>query len=182
MSLIPEGTWRGRGVEAELGYTTKDSTEQVGVAVVFSPDQDQDVDGRSLTWYGQFSEKTEPFTLKTLRVFGWNTNDLADLSGIDTNEVDVVVVHEEDLEGQTRARIRFINPLGSGGVAMKSKMTDDQKAAFAARMRGRVLASAAATQPSPAAAAAKAAPKNTKPPAAPKHAAGGKPEDGKVPF
>jgi hypothetical protein len=147
MNLIPEGTWLARGVMAELGFTSNEH-EQVGVLVSFAPDQDVDVDGRQLTWYGQFTEKSEPHTLKALRTFGWAGADLADLSGIDANEVEAVVVHEEDLQGEPRARIRFINPLGQGGVAMKSKMTEEQAKAFAERMRGRVLAAAAkAAQP-----------------------------------
>ena len=81
--------------------------------------------------------------MKALRVFGWSGADLSDLSGIDANEVDVVVKHEEGLDGEMRARATFINPVGSGGVAMKSKMSGDQAKAFAERMRGMALASAA---------------------------------------
>lgn len=146
MTLIPEGTWRGRGVTYKLGYTNQGG-EQVGVEFQFSPDQHEEVDGYHLTWYGGFSEKAEPFTLKTLRTLGWTGDDLSDLTGIDQNECEAVVVHEEDLQGELRARIRFINPLGAGGVAMKNAMTEDQARAFAERMRGRVLAMNKAAPP-----------------------------------
>lgn len=139
MTLIPEGTWRGRGVTAVLGYTSQDNP-QVGVELALAPDQDDDVDGRHITWYGQFSEKAEQFTLKTLRTLGWAGDDISDLSGIDANEVDVVIAHEQDLQGEWRARVRFVNPIGSGGVAMKNKMTAEQAKAFAERYRGKVLA------------------------------------------
>lgn len=154
MNMIPEGTWRARAVTAELGYTSQEH-EQIGVLIQFLPDQHEDVDSRQTTWYGQFTEKATPHTLKAMRTFGWSTNDLSDLSGIDANEVDVVVKHEEDQEGNWRARAVFINPPGGGGVAMKAKMSSDQAKAFAERMRGNVLASAAKSSPPP-----------TKPPAA----------------
>jgi len=185
MNLIPEGTWRARGVAAELGYTSQDH-EQVGVLIQFSPDQDVDVDDRQLTWYGQFTEKSEPHTLKALRVCGWVGENLADLTSIDGGvEIEAVVVHEDDLQGQPRARVRFLNPIGAGGVAMKAKMSEEQAKAFAERMRGRVLASAAKTP----------APATTKPAAAPPPraataarqakrtpAAAEAPEDDQIPF
>jgi len=155
--MIPAGNWRARGVTAALGYT-KDDNDQIGVELVFSPDQDEDVDGQHITWYGYFTEKTEASTLKALRTLGWSTNDFCDLTGIDANEVQVVVVHEEGMDGVTRARVRWINPLGGTGLAMKAKMSDDQARAFAERMRGKVLASAKAVpQPSAAPASSPAA-------------------------
>jgi hypothetical protein len=171
MNLIPEGTWKCRGVSYALGYTSQDG-EQVGVEIMLLPDQHEDVDGRHLTWYGQFSEKAEPFTLKALRTLGWQGDDIADLSGvIDGPECEAVIGHEQDLQGEWRHRVRFIQAVGAGGVAMKSKMTEDQARAFAERMRGRVLA---ANRKAPAAppAASNAAPK---PSSAPKPAAASKP-------
>lgn len=179
MNLIPEGTWTAHGVTAALGFT-RDNNEQVGVELVFAPDQDADVDGRRLTWYGSFSEKAERFTLKTLRTLGWSSDDLSDLSGVDANPVEVVVVHEEDRQGEWRARIRFINPIGSGGVAMKTKMSEEQARAFAERMRGKVLALG---KPAPAAAAAAAKPAKPKPtPKRAATAAADAPDDDDVPF
>lgn len=150
MSLIPEGTWRGCATTYEWGWTSQDK-EQLGVQLVFSPNQDPEVDGRTLTWYASFSEKATKFTLKTLRTLGWQGDDLSDLSDIiDANEVDIVVAHEPDYNDpdQMRARVRFINPIGAGGIAMRNKMLPEQVAAFAARMRGEVLAAA---KPAPAA-------------------------------
>jgi hypothetical protein len=173
MNLIPEGTWRARGVSAALGYTSTDN-EQIGVELQFLGDQDDDVDGRHTTWYASFSEKAEVHTLKALRVLGWSGDDLSDLSGIDANEVEAVVVHEEDLQGELRAKVRFINPVGAGGVAMKTKMSEDQAKAFAARMKGRVLALSKAAPPAAAAKPAAGGKPAAKPAAKP---AGGKPKN-----
>lgn len=176
MNMVPEGTWRARGVTAALGYTSQDG-EQAGVEIVFSPDQGEDVDGRHMTWYGSFSEKAEVHTLKALRAFGWSNDDLSNLEGIDTNEVEAVVAHEQDLQGEWRARVRFINPVGSGGVAMKTKMSEDQARAFAERMRGRVLAlgkASPAGAPKPTSGGAPPAATSGKPKAAAKPKAGAK--------
>jgi hypothetical protein len=166
MNLIPEGTWKCRGISYALGYTSADG-EQVGVEIMLLPDQHEDVDGRHLTWYGQFTEKAEPFTLKSLRVLGWKGDDISDLSGIvDGPECEAVIGHEQDLQGEWRHRVRFIQALGAGGVAMKSKMNEDQAKAFAERMRGRVLAMSRATAatPPPSAKQPAAAPAAKKPP------------------
>jgi hypothetical protein len=194
--MIPEGTWRARGVTAALGFTSNDS-EQVGVDLVFSPDQDEEVDGRHITWYGYFTEKTEATTLKALRALGWASESLADLSGVDTNEVEVVVAYEQGLDGVERARVRWINAIGGGGLAMKSKMSEDQARAFAERMRGKVLATAKAAPPAQPPRAA-AAPSGTPAAAAPRQTkgasrkraggtaaaagAGAAPEDDNIPF
>lgn len=191
MNLIPEGTWRCRGVTAALGYTNSDG-EQVGVEIMLLPDQHEDVDGRHVTWYGQFTEKAEIYTLKTLRVLGWQGDDLSDLSGIDANECEAVVAHEQDLQAEWRHRIRFINPLGAGGVAMKNKMTAEQQKAFAERMRGKVLAISKAAPPAPKPAAPAAAAAAARQPKQQRRAAGASagpaaaavqpPDDDNIPF
>jgi len=188
MNLVPEGTWRCKGVTGALGYTSQDG-EQVGIDIMLMPDQHEDVDGRHLTWYGQFSEKAAQFTIKTLRTLGWVGDDLSDLTGIDTNECDAVIAHEQDLQGEWRARIRFINPLGSGGVAMKSKMSSEQAKAFAERMRGQVLAlgkaappAATPKQPAAPTGTTKAAAPNKRPTKAQQAAAVQPPDDDNIPF
>lgn len=185
MNLIPEGTWAIRGVSYALGYTSGDN-EQVGVELEFQPDQHEDVDGRHITWYGQFSEKAEPFTLKTLRTLGWVGDDISDLSGIVDGPVcEAVIQHEADLQGETRARVRFINALGAGGVAMKSRMSTEQAAAFAERMRGKAMAMGKAAPPSaatPKPAAPKPAARPASPPARKREPQIAPPDDDNIPF
>lgn len=152
--MIPMGTWRARATEGALGFT-QNGSEQVAVALVMEPDQRDDVDGLTITWYGYFTEKTEDSTLKALRTLGWSTDDISDLSGITDNIVEVVIVHEEDQDGTERARVRWINaPGGRGGVAMKDRMDESAARSFAERMRGKAMASRATTPPRAAAPAA----------------------------
>lgn len=189
--MLPEGTFRGRGVEAALGYTANDK-EQVAVDLVFTDDAVPEILGQHITWYGYFTDKTTEGTLKSLRALGWATDDLSDLSGIDANEVYLVVAHEEDQEGQLRARVRWINASG-GGLALKTRMDPGSAKAFAERMKGHVLAAKArapgVAQPQPSRSAAansgQAGPRR----AAPRKAAAGgggggsaPPDDDHIPF
>lgn len=145
--MIEEGTYRARAVEAALGYTSND-TEQVAIDFELL---DEELAGKHITWYGYFTDKTLETTLKSLRTCGWQSDDLSDLSGIDANEVFVVVAHEEDQEGNLRARVRWVNSSG-GGLALKTRMDEGAAKAFAERMRGHVLAQKSRPMGSPAAA------------------------------
>jgi hypothetical protein len=143
--MIEAGRYPARGVEGGLGVTSKGAPQ---VAVLVRITEGPNV-GAELTWYGHFTEKTEEKTLDQLRVLGWSTDDLNDLSGIDANDVSIVVEHETNDRGETHAKIRWINRPG-GGLAMKERMDDAAARAFAARMRAKAVASRAGA-PKPAA-------------------------------
>lgn len=129
---IENGKYKARGVKGELGLTST-GKEQVGVELALTGDG---YVGTSLTWYGYFTDAALPFTIKTLRTLGWQGSDLADLSGIDANEVELVVENEE-YEGKNRTRVKFINAIG--GLSMKEPLPADRAKAFAAAMKGKIL-------------------------------------------
>lgn len=131
--MLAAGTYKARAVQGVLGQAGN-GTDQVGVEFELT---DPEVAGQRIAWYGFFTEKALETTLRALRTCGWQGQDLSDLSGIDANEVSLVVEHEE-YEGATRARVRWVN--GAGGLAMKAPMQADQAKSFAARMRGAVAA------------------------------------------
>jgi len=133
--MIEPGTYRARGVNAALGYTSK-GKEQMAVELQFL---DGENEGKTITWYGYFTEKTTDSTFDALRVLGWTGADLSDLAGIDANEVSIVVEEETDDEGKTRTRVRWINR--RGGIALKERMNPAQLAKFAKRMKGAAVAS-----------------------------------------
>lgn len=133
--MISEGRHKARGIEAALGLTSKGS-EQVAVLLEVTAGEHA---GETITWYGYFTDKTYERTLESLRYLGWSTDDLADLAGIDQNEVSIQVEHEEDESGKLHARVRWVNR--AGGLAMKETMDDAAARAFAARMRGAAVAS-----------------------------------------
>lgn len=130
--MIEPGRHKARAISAELGYT---STGKEQVAVAFEVDG-----GQRITWFGYFTDKTADKTLDGLMAAGWQGDDLRDLSTVGSQDCEIVVEHENDNDGQPRARVRWVNRLGNGVVTLKQPMSDAQRASFAERMRGKVIA------------------------------------------
>jgi hypothetical protein len=154
-------TYRARALTAALGFT-QGGKPQVAVEFVLLDggylSQYDGAIGQHITWYGYFGEKSVDHTMKALRTCGWSTDSIDDLTGVDQNEVSLVLVEENDLQGYPRIKVRWINaPGGVGGVALKAKMAPDEARTFAEQMRGYAQASRATVPPAVAAAPAAAA-------------------------
>lgn len=128
---MENGKYRARAREWDLGMTGT-GKEQLAIAFDFL-----DHPGESMTAYLYFTDETLDRTIKAMRDMGWTGNDLENITDLDRNEVTVVVEAEEDLEGKMRPRIKWIN--GSGGLALKQALDPNQRKAFAARMKAKVL-------------------------------------------
>lgn len=164
-NLIPAGTYRAQAIEAQLGFTN-DGKEQVAVSFqLLTPGFEQD----RAAYYGYFTEKGLPITIKALRACGWTGLDLSDLAGITANEVNLVVEHEEYPTGSGifTAKVKWVND-GAGGL-LKNMMGDAEKASFAQRMRGQLAALGSATPKAAAPRAAALAPKSNQRPEPPPH-------------
>lgn len=131
--MIAAGTWKAHGVAAALGKTAA-GKEQVGVELEIL---EGEAKGQRITWYGYFSDAAFDRSIESLRLLGWQGDDLSDLTGIGTAEVLVVIEHEE-YEGKTRAKAQWIN--GPGGVQIKDPLDQGEAVAFAQRMKGKILA------------------------------------------
>lgn len=131
---LKSGTFTIKGVRGMLGFTNSGKEQ---VAVELSVVDEGDFFGERITWYGYFTELTFDRTLESLRILGWNGDDLSDLSGIDQNEAQAVI-EEEEYDGKLRLKVKWIN--AKGGLALQKPMSDGEASAFAARMKGRVLA------------------------------------------
>jgi hypothetical protein len=133
--MLDAGTYRAHAIEAALGET---DTGKEQVAVRFALLDQENVE---ITWYGYFTEKTAPVTLRALRTAGWRGTDLMDLADLcnpeSTPEVFLVVEHET-YEGKTSAKVRWVN--GAGGLALKKTLDPNKAKVFAARMRGQIAA------------------------------------------
>jgi hypothetical protein len=133
--MLDAGTYRARAIEAALGETDA-GKEQVAVRFELL-----DLPGQGITWYGYFTEKSTPITLKALRTAGWRGNDLMDLGDLcnpeTTPEVYLVVEHET-YEGKTSAKVRWVN--GAGGLSIKKALDPNKAKIFAARMKGQIVA------------------------------------------
>ncbi len=129
--ILPEGTYRAKAIEAQLGFTSANK-EQVAISFqLLTPGFETE----RAAYYGTFGEKSLEITIKALRACGWKGVDLSDLSGIDANEVNLVVEHEE-YNGTVSAKVKWVND-GAGGL-LKNVMGDAEKLSFAQRMRGEV--------------------------------------------
>jgi len=136
--MIEIGTYKGHATHCQLGYTNAGNEQ---VAVRFKLES-----GHMLTWKGYFSEKTTDTTLRALRSCGWQGTDIGEVDGDDgkilCNDVELVVEHEPDREDPSKMwpRIRWVNSVGNPHLELKKRMDQGQRAAFAQRLMGTVLA------------------------------------------
>lgn len=142
--MIEQGKYRGRAREWALGIAGT-GTKQIGVVFDIL-----DMPGEKISWYGYFTDGAFDRTIESMRHCGWEGVDLTDLSGMDRNEVILVVEHEPvtDASGtplndesghpRMRAKVRWVN--SQGGLAMANALEGNDLAAFAAQMRGRIAA------------------------------------------
>jgi hypothetical protein len=133
--MLDAGKYRAHAVNSDAGYTAK-GTEQIVLTFELHNDKRS-----TITHYRYLSDAALEYTLKDLRTIGWIGDDVGDFakglpSGCD-REVELVIHHEE-FEGKTHARVRFVNAVG--GVALKNAMAPDQAKAFGARMKGKIAA------------------------------------------
>lgn len=106
---------------------------------------DKNGDLHELNWYGSLNEgKAQEITCKALLACGMKGNDLNILadgipSGVlDTStHVKVTVAHEEQEDGTTRARIKWINPLG--GLTKKLTKSEASVKLGALNLRGAMM-------------------------------------------
>lgn len=122
---IAEGTYRGRAIAGSEQYgTTSNGNDQIVLNLELT-----DI-GETVSTFLFFSEKAAPHSMKRLRLLGWKGNDLANLEGIDENEVDVRVFYEE-YQGEQKMKVEIV----SGGTVSIQQVDDKGKKAFAAKYK-----------------------------------------------
>lgn len=127
-----ERKYLARAEQWGLGETST-GKEQVAVSFkILTPDADI----KSIAWHGYFTPQALDRTIESLRICGWEGNDLSDLRGFDKNEV-ALVIDDEDYNGETRAKVKWINRAG-GGLALKTPLSGDKLKAFALSMVGQI--------------------------------------------
>lgn len=137
--------YRARAQEWSLGESSK-GTPYVAVRFAVLSEGAQ---WQQLTWYGYCSDATADRTIESLRLMGWQGDDITQLSGLDANDVDLVVELEE-YEGKQSPRVRWVNK--PGGLAIAQPLEGDKLKAFGAAMRDKVRAldaSAGKRRPTP---------------------------------
>lgn len=126
--LLPASTYTAQAVDGYLSHT-KDGKEQIMVKFAIVGGQH---DGQTVNWTGFFTDKTFDRTIQSLRYCGWRGDDISDLTGIDGQEVEIVVEHNT-YDGKTFARVAWVNQIGG-----KARMPVDQAREFAESIKARI--------------------------------------------
>ena len=147
--LLPAGRYNARATDAKAGKTSKGSEQ---VAVEFEITAPEIHAGRRITAYLYLTEKTVDRTLESLEHCGWDgvgfsVDSLATVRG----EASIVIEHEEDQNGEPRARVKWVNSIG--GLALKEELDAASVIALEQRLKGKLLArkQSRPVQPKPAA-------------------------------
>lgn len=134
---LDAGKYRAFPVEATLGMTGT-GKEQIAVQFQIVGHENK------VTWYGYFTDKTFERTIESLRYCGWEGSELTDF-GYDkplpegfNKEVELVLDYEDDLEGNPRLKVRWVN--GGGGIAVSDPLNAQGAQAFANTMKAKILA------------------------------------------
>lgn len=136
MTLIKPGKYNAKVKDHAIGET-KGGAPQAIIRFEFVADGTD----RELAWYGYFTDKTVERTIKALVICGL---DGASASGpLEIGrEVSITVDIDQDLSGNDRNVIRWVNALGDTGTA-KSMPQSEAKAKLA-RFDGLVMSTKAA--------------------------------------
>lgn len=140
MSIIA-GKYRARAIASSVQWgVSSNNNEQVAVTFEIVGGE---FNGFHTTWVGNFSERGQEIALKALRACGWNGDDLTDLSGIEANEVELVLKEEtytgSDGVERTTVKVQWVN--GGGKFEFRKPLDRGGLAAFAAKMKGAAVAS-----------------------------------------
>lgn len=136
---IQAGKYQARALVADLGVTPTKGTDFVRVVFCI---RGGDADGEQVSWDGYFTPNTTERTLAALGYLGctFPNNDVTDLTGVDTNDVQITVEQEpyvgKDGETHTAARVRWVDPLGA--VRRAPPLDAGAKAAFKQRLQGAI--------------------------------------------
>lgn len=134
--LVPAGIQMVRAIK-ESAVFGKASTgnDQVGIQCMITKGPYK---GRTLNWYGSFTDKATDRTIEQLRLAGarMKDGDVTDLEGLGSTEFEAQVeLTEHPTTGEPQSRISWLGV----GVAMKDVHDDGAKAALAKRVKGNVL-------------------------------------------
>lgn len=136
--IIPATKYTAQAVDGYLNRT-KDGKERIVVKFAIVGGQ---YDGQAVDWAGFFTDKTFDRTIQSLRYCGWRGDDISDLTGIDANEVQIVVQHDEYNE-KVYPRVAWVNQIGGG-----ARMPADEVREFAESIKARIGALSSA-EPEP---------------------------------
>jgi hypothetical protein len=130
--MLPVGRYTAKALQAELGFADT-GTELVAVQFEITEGEHK---GSHIVWRGYFAEKTAKRVTESLSYTGWAGN-WDTWEGLGTTEVQLDVQEDRDMKtGEIRGtRVAWVNQLKA---PIKNAMDQNQRRAFAAKMRGMV--------------------------------------------
>lgn len=136
--MIDAGTYKARATGPQDVVFGRAQSGNVQVAVLFDLiDASGAPSGERISWLGTFAPgKATEIAIRALRACGWQGVDLADMTGVDSNVVELVVEIEQSDSGRSYPRVRWINTPSSGRVQMREPLRGAELRAFAAELRG----------------------------------------------
>jgi hypothetical protein len=126
-----EGRKLARAREWALGRAGT-GAEQIGILFALT----EPYAGRTVMWWGYFTEDTLEHTIKALRACGWEGDDLTKLDTLGANEVSLVIEQEPDREGELRDRVRWVNKPAT--LALKERLSADEQVTLAKRIKAKI--------------------------------------------
>jgi hypothetical protein len=139
-NLIPAGYYRavaapvlidGADFWAQFGETSTGNPQvAVQFAILDGPQQ-----GRRVTWFGFFTEKTIKRTIESLRLCGLKGDNLEALLTQKLNQEVSITVGHNTWDNKTTARVEWVNAPGGGGLKLEKPMNKDQLRMFSAKMK-----------------------------------------------
>lgn len=103
------GDWKIRYVKHKFGLT-KTKAEQIGVLVQILEGPGT---GRTIVWYGSWTEASLPMTVEALQALGWAGKSMSTIAEDIKPGAEAMgnFGYEPNLEGEMRLRLKFINPM-----------------------------------------------------------------------
>ena len=117
--MIEPGTYKAKLIDYGI---TESSNGKPTVVLKFINEN-----GDEISHWMYLTEKAQPYTAKTLMVFGYNGEDLTQLAAgtegglLDTTKEVEIVMENEEWEGKTRCKVKWINEPGGGGFKKLAK-------------------------------------------------------------
>lgn len=128
METIKPGTYEAKVVDYGVAKTKKGDPM---VMVRFAVYPSETSVSQNITWYGTFSSpKAQEITSEALAICGMKTKNFAELANgagsgvLDEKKVVSLTIVQEEWEGKTRTKVKYINQPGGSGFRDKMSKAD----------------------------------------------------------
>jgi hypothetical protein len=134
-NYVDNGTYRAKALDAKWSQSKANKDQ---VLVEFEIKDEGAAKGKRITWYGSLSGKAEARTIEALMHCGWD-GDFDNLRTVGEKECQIVIDNEE-WEGKTRSKVKWVNRCGSSGIAAAPELAPEHKQSLRERMAAQVAA------------------------------------------